>query len=503
MHQGRKHILSHAAIYLIARGLPGIVAFVAIPLFTRLLEPADYGRYALVIATVSMLNALLFQWIRLSLIRYLPAYKDDPARLKSSLVSATVVLFAALGVIACVTSLLPVARGWVTIIMTCWVVLGVQAAFELCSEYARGMIRPWQYMALQLARSAAGVALGGGLVVMGLGWWGPVAGMAAGMAIAVAWVYRRDWSDVRFLLDRQTLLRVAQYGVPLSMTVALTVVVSSSDRFLIAWFLGEDAAGLYSVAVDFTSQTLTLLMMAIYMAVFPLAVQAWEHHGREAAQAQMRFNAALLMAVGVPCVVGLTVLAPGVTSCFLGSSFRSTAAGIMPMVAMGTFLAGLKCCHFDTAFQFAHRTIYQVWIVLFVAVINIVFNLIAVPRWGINGAAVASVLAYLISIVLTAWIGRRHFILPFPLSSCGQVLLAGGIMGAVLYPLRAHTSPSAVIMEIAAGAAVYGLILLASNFLGLRESFINKYSGSKPAEPNLVGPSNIADDLAAALAQGR
>src|SRR6478672_3577473 len=84
----KSHLVSHAAIYLVARGLPGLIAFLAIPVFTRLLEPGAYGRYALVLATASVLNALLFQWLRLSLVRYLPAYHNEPAKLKSTLLAA-------------------------------------------------------------------------------------------------------------------------------------------------------------------------------------------------------------------------------------------------------------------------------------------------------------------------------------------------------------------------------------------------------------------------------
>ena len=47
MERQERHVLSHAAIYLVARGLPGMIAFLAIPLFTRILSKADYGRYAL------------------------------------------------------------------------------------------------------------------------------------------------------------------------------------------------------------------------------------------------------------------------------------------------------------------------------------------------------------------------------------------------------------------------------------------------------------------------
>src|SRR4051812_29233181 len=110
MHREPKHVLSHAAIYLVARGLPGIITFLAIPTFTRLLEPAQYGRYALVVATVGLLNALLFQWLSLSLVRYRSAYKDDLLRLKSALATAAATVVMALAVIALLICLLPITR---------------------------------------------------------------------------------------------------------------------------------------------------------------------------------------------------------------------------------------------------------------------------------------------------------------------------------------------------------------------------------------------------------
>jgi len=469
MQQQGRHVLSHAAVYLVARGLPGVVAFLAIPLFTRLLDPAEYGRYALVAAAVSLLNALLFQWLRLSLVRYLPVYQAGPARFKSTLAAAAAVLIVVLGAGALAVYVIPAGRAGRPVAGVCWVVLATQAIYELCCEYARATIRPWYYMGLQLARLSAAVGLGAVLVILGAGWWGPLVGSCVGMGAAVAYAYTRDWRDARLSFDREVLRRTCRYGLPLSLTVALAVVVGTCDRFLIAWFLGEESAGLYSVAYDFAGQTITLLMMVVQMAVFPLAVRAFEHDGPEAAGEHMRSNASLLLAVGFPCFVGLAVLAPGVAGCFLGRGFRSAAAGIIPLVALGTFLAGLKSYHFDAAFQFADRTIYQVWIVLVTAVVNLALNLAAIPLLGINGAALASALAYVVSIAITAYVGRRHFKLPFPGGAVLQVLGATTAMALLLYPLRDFRRPLAVAAEIAAGASLYGLILVSSNFFGLRD----------------------------------
>ncbi len=481
MQRTQKHVLSHAAIYLVARGLPGVVAFLAIPLFTRLLEPGAYGRYALVIATVAMLNALLFQWLRLSLSRYLPAFPSaaEQTKLKSTLVSTAALIIVALGLLAAMAAMLPPFAGWRELILIGWIVLAAQSLFELCCEYSRASLNPWQFMLLQLARSGAAVGLGVVLIKAGFGWWGPIIGIAIGMVIGIAYAGFRDWTDVRFTIDRTVLAKLCRYGLPLSLTVALAVVISVSDRFLIAAFLGEDAAGLYAVAFDFTCQTLTLLMMVIHLAVFPMAVRAYESHGPEAAKEQMRHNGSLLVAIGLPCVVGLTVLSPGIVNCFFGADYRSAAMRIMPLIALGAFLEGMKAYHFDAAFQFVHRTIVQVWIVLLVALVNIGANLLVIPRWGIAGAAVVSAGAYVLSIALTIVIGRRHFALPLPVASCARAAVACAVMAAVLWPFRSSVGPGALAVQIAGAAVLYGIVLIATNFIGLRDAIVDRF-GRRP-----------------------
>jgi O-antigen/teichoic acid export membrane protein len=472
MQGTRNHFLAHTAIYFVARGLPGLVAFCAIPLFTRLLTPQEYGKYALVLVTVNLINALLFQWVRLSLVRYLPAYRDDLPKFKSTLFSTSFALVIALGIVSGLLCLLPIGHEYRAFVGPCWVMLAAQAAFELACEWARGDLRPWHVMRLQITRSGSTLLLGMTLVWLGMGWLGPVSGTIGGMVLALLVLSRRDWSGIRFRIDPAIFDRVAKYGIPLSLTVALAVVVAGSDRFLIAWYLDEARAGIYAVAVDFTTQTLTLLLMVINMAMFPLAVRALEHKGIEAARAQMRQNASLLLGIGIPCVVGFALLAPGIAHLFIGRQFRDAAAAIIPLIGLGAFLSGLKAYHFDAAFQFADRTLYQVWIILAAAILNFVFNVLAIPHWGINGSAIASVAAYVLSICLTAWIGRRSFPLPFPMDSLLIVLLSACAMGLAILPFRTHVAPMAFMGQIVLAVLVYAAGLTLMNFMGVRDQLM-------------------------------
>lgn len=486
MHSGSKNVVRHAGAYLLARGVPGIVSFLAIPLFTRLLDPDGYGNYTLVTVTVGLINALAFQWLRLSFVRYLPASKGNPQKLKSTLLTCQFLLLALGGLLVLATFLIPAAHGWRPLALVCWLVTAVQPIFELFCEQARATIQPRYYMGLQLTKAALSTGLGVVFIEIGFGWWGPLLGMAVGAGIPAIYAFGHDWRDTRLEIDPEIFIRVCRYGIPLSLTVALAIVISSSDRYIIAYFLGKPSAGIYAAAVDFTGQTLTLLMMAISLAILPLAMKAYEESGPEAAREQMRHNATLLLAVGVPAVVGLMMLAGNICHCFLGKEFRHEAAQIMPIIALGTFLAGYKAYHLDSAFQFVHRTIYQVWIVLIAAAVNVALNLILVRPYGILGAAGASVVAYVISMVLTASYGRKHFALPFPTRDFLRVLAASGGMAAVLYLLRDYRGSIALSGQVIAGGMTYGLILAGLNFLDLRSFVIHRFTGKAPRKAELV-----------------
>src|SRR5690242_10806759 len=121
----------HTAIYLLARGLPGVIAFLAIPIYSRLLDPAGYGKYALVIATVNLLGALFFQGLMLALVRYLPTYRDEPSKLKSTLLTSNLVLVVVGAIVVGVLCAIPTLNAGPAVVIATWLLLGGQQLFDL------------------------------------------------------------------------------------------------------------------------------------------------------------------------------------------------------------------------------------------------------------------------------------------------------------------------------------------------------------------------------------
>jgi O-antigen/teichoic acid export membrane protein len=140
------------------------------------------------------------------------------------------------------------------------------------------------------------------------------------------------------------------------------------------------------------------------------------------------------------------------------------------LIAVGAFLAGLKAYYFDHAFQFAERTITQVWIVLTAAIVNVILNLVLIPRHGIVGAAVAAVVAHVLSLGVTIAWGRRYFALPFPVRTCVQVFAATAVMVAVIYFMLKVPGHWDTVLRITAGAAAYGAVMVVFNLDRIRKS---------------------------------
>jgi len=77
-------LLRHSAIYLIARGVPGAINFLAIAIYTRLLSPQEYGQYVLVFSAVTLINIVLYDWLKLSLLRFVSGQSADVRCVKST-----------------------------------------------------------------------------------------------------------------------------------------------------------------------------------------------------------------------------------------------------------------------------------------------------------------------------------------------------------------------------------------------------------------------------------
>src|SRR5690606_9414278 len=149
----------HGVLYLLARGVPGLISLSAIAIYTRLLTPEDYGHYALVIAGVGLANKFLYEWLRLGLLRFSPAMRDQQETLMATIAATFLGLVVTTGVMGAVALGLtdPLSRWMLAAGIP---LLWIQALFDLQLERARSQLLPKRYGVMAMTRACLGLALG-------------------------------------------------------------------------------------------------------------------------------------------------------------------------------------------------------------------------------------------------------------------------------------------------------------------------------------------------------
>lgn len=449
--------------------------FGAIWVFTRLLSPADYGLYALVLTTAQLAYTLSMTWAEGAAYRFLPAQKTDQDRADH---------FATLLALACGAAVL---AGAATAVGLFWFAddrllagaIGYAAAFSfvrfitrLARETDRAELAVARYSILESAFLLLGFAFGIAFIMaFDMAALGPIAGaMAAGLCVALV--------DVPRMLKRAkggapSLARAtayASYGVPLALALGLELAVQTSTRGLIAYHLDEAAVGAFAAAFGLAGRTLDLVFIWAGAATGPLLLAAYEKDGRAGAERAGRDIALTFLLLAAPAALGVGLIARPLSEAMIGEGLRAPVAQLMPWLAAGALAQGFMTYYFSEAFQMARRTGLRAVLMIAPAALTIILCAILLPTVGLEGAAIATLAASCLGAVLLALVGRRFVRLSPPPGDALKILLCAAAMAGPVMAVPAFGGWTEVFAKAATGAVAYAIALLVLNPAKARSS---------------------------------
>ena len=165
------------------------------------------------------------------------------------------------------------------------------------------------------------------------------------------------------------------------------------------------------------------------------------------------------MMIAIPSAFGLSILAKPILSILTTPEFV-TGTTVIPFVAFGAILLGLYqiCLHI---IYIANKTHLAVRLLGTSAALNIILNIILIPRLGIVGAAVATFIAYGVLGILTLLVSRRYLRFDLSATFTLKAILVSAIMTLCIWFINPE-SITLVIISIFAGVIIYfgGLLLM-------------------------------------------
>ena len=458
--------------YLPANVVQGVVGLLSIVLFTRLMSPQAYGVYALAFSATALFHTVAFTWMEAAMARFW-ARESEAHRLPdhfATLLRLYLVLSVGLPVLAAFGLwLAPIPLALKFAVGAGLAAPPLRSLTRLAQEHRRAAGRVRASATLDMAQTGGAFLIGAALAAMGAGGAAPLIGAGVAAALCIVFVLPGELSDARgghFQPSRAG--EYAHYGLPVALSLMLSLALATTDRFMLAAFLDPASVGAYHAGYSLSNRTLDVLFIWLGAAGGPAAVAALERGGREALVRSAREQASLMLLICLPAAVGVALVARPLAALMVGPALRDGAAQVTPWIAISGFFAGITTYYFHTAFTLARRTRLLLAAMAIPAGLNLVLTAVLIPRFGLDGAVWSTAASYAVGALASWALGSRVMPLPIPLGALARCLLAAGGMALAVGRVPASGGITELAEKAAVGLVVYAALALALDAGGVR-----------------------------------
>jgi O-antigen/teichoic acid export membrane protein len=458
--------------YLPMNIVQALVGLGSVVVFTRWLAPADYGVYALAFAGMSLAQTLLFVWMDAAMARFY-APEAEAGRLPehfATLYRCWLGMAGALALLTATVLLLWPASPQVKLAVAAGAgAILTRSLAKLNQERRRAAGKVRGAAVMDMVQTVGGFAVGVGLIALGLRGAAPIAGLGAGAAIVLVFILPaelRRSAGGEFSPAKARMY--VGYGLPVSLSLILALTLATTDRFILAGYVGDAAVGVYQAGYTLANRTLDVMFLWLGAAGAPALIMAFERGGAESLDAAAREQAGVMLGLALPAALGLALVARPLAEVMVGPSLRAGAAEVTPWIAASALFLGLTNGYTHQAFTLGRRTGLLVAAMSLPAAANVALCLWLIPRFGLQGAVWATAASYGVGLVASVVIGRLAQPLPLPLTALAKAAAATAVMGLTVAALPALGGIAELALKAGVGAGVYGLAAYVLDIAGLR-----------------------------------
>lgn len=354
-----------------------------------------------------------------------------------------------------------------TIAFSVWQDLHLQALLWLLEKIAFAAAGA---AALLLGRSFVAVALSNTLVQFAGG-------------IAAVWIVVRKYGPLSRSLHRGQWRPYLKAALPFGLIVGFYLVYFRIDSVMISFFRSDEEVGLYGAAYNLVSAML-FLPAGLIGALYPHLAGSYSSPS-DNLDGPFQKASRWLLAMSLPMAVGIWLLSGQLVPLLLGADYGETATALAILgwtlpVWFITFLEGNLLTIIER-----QKAVAAVGLINMVA--NLGLNLVVIPRYGYNGAAVTTLLTETIGLAQMFYLLRRNISLAHTARMALKVAALAAAMGLLVWLTRERLPLAAV---IALAAAAYGSAIIGLKIIPLAELTVILKKRGKGDGTDMQSPSS-------------
>ncbi len=247
-------------------------------------------------------------------------------------------------------------------------------------------------------------------------------------AIVVFWISRRYFT-FSFQYDRVYWKSFLVQALPLGIASVVTFAYFKADTILLSFLKTSADVGIYNVAYKVIENLIFFPAMVAGLVLPLLSRYVFTDRNMFDLIANKTFKVFLVLVV--PLVIGVFFLAPQIVSIIGGAGFPESATVLRILVFALAFIFFGQ--FFNTILVVSNLQGKLMKALIVVATINILINLILIPRYSYTGAAFTSVLTEMFVVLLSFTLVYKHTHYRPSSTHFGRVAFSGALMGLYLF----------------------------------------------------------------------
>ena len=442
--------------------LISLSGLILLPILTKTLPIEEYGTYVQIAVTIGLVPGIVMLGLPYTMVRFLAAAKSREEIQEGyySIVGITTVT-AGLTSLALFVLAEPIAAALfdnrIAITQILVVIIFLECMSGLQFNYFRTFQQVKRYSGLIFFKTCLQLVLVGALVLAGYGIFGATIGLFVTNLVLFLIMGILIVSEIGVAVPKFRHLReYLSFGLPTVPGNLSSWVVNSSDRYMVALFLGTAYVGYYSPGYSLGN----IVNMFIAPLSFMLPAVLSKHYddgNLKDVKTVLSYSMKYFLALAIPSVVGLSLLSKPLLTILSTPEIAEQGYLITPFLALTGLLFGLFAIIAEILVLEKKTSITgTIWILA--AVLNLGLNIIFVPRIGIMGAAATTLVAYSLAFILSAYYSFKYLVFPVDGSFILKCLVASAIMGVVVIIGGSQMSGGLVgiILLVGISALIYG-----------------------------------------------
>lgn len=394
-----KRLLSNTVIFAIGTFSSKVLVFLLMPLYTWALSSAEFGTGDLIIQTGNLLIPL----VTLGIVNAIIRFGLDKSVKKADVLSTGLITI--IGGYLLFLAFIPLIR-MISVIsgytLLVYIFVLTSTLRSLFSQFvrARGYVRLY---ALDGIISTVTMLLFNilFLVPCQMGVTGYVLAVICSDALSILFLFISAslWKYIKFQgISRRTAVEMLKYSIPLIPNMICWWITNSSDKFIVAYMIGDGANGLLSAAYKIPS--IIVIVSTIFSDAWQMsAITEEKNRGTFFTKVFRTYGAIIFMAASG--IILCSRLLMSILTIVAQDTNYDTAWMYIPFLIMATVFSCFVT-FLGSVYTVEKKSVLSLLTMLSGAVVNIGLNILLIPYWGVNGATFATFVGYLLVFVIRA-----------------------------------------------------------------------------------------------------